>query len=395
MNELTSGYNIKHVCDTKELKQHYEAFWETITKHNDDFDINAQIDHFILVNEKYNAEPHVLLIEKDNVPQALLAGRIEQGYQDLTFGFIRLFKFKMNICTFIFGGVLCTPDESVCNHIIESLRILQKKRNVDLIRFSSCNSGSLLFRKICEQKLVIISKPQRHHKYKLPGTVEEYLESKSKSHRKNLNYYSRKLKKDFHNILVAKFTGLDDFDKLMEDGETIASKTYQRGMNEGFINDVLTRSRFLLAAKKGWLRCYILYLDNTPVSFQMGFEYDGCYYVQGKGYIPELSNYRVGTYLSMQVLEDLINDPNMFIWDFGMGDAEYKRNYSTTSMEERFISLHSPTIRNVLIYSIMNIFSIISKTIENIIVRVKLKNKIKKIFKIYLTPKKNKLSGVQ
>ena len=50
----------------------------------------------------------------------------------------------------------------------------------------------------------------------------------------------------------------------------------------------------------------------------------------------------------MKVIEELCARPGIDRLDFGLGDADYKRHFSTESWSERDLLIFAPTVRGVL-----------------------------------------------
>jgi hypothetical protein len=60
----------------------------------------------------------------------------------------------------------------------------------------------------------------------------------------------------------------------------------QRSIGGGFINDAATREEFVLAAKLGMLRAYILYLVGKPSAFLIGTQNLDTFYAHSTGNDP-------------------------------------------------------------------------------------------------------------
>ena len=152
-------------------------------------------------------------------------------------------------------------------------------------------------------------------------------------------------------------------------------------MEAGFKADKLTQCRFRLAAEKGWFRSYIMYVKGNPVTFQMGFVYKNTYLVQGKGYDPVYGDYRVGTTLFVHILEDLMKNKTVAVWDFGFGDAEYKNDYGNSSYDEQTIIIFSPTLKGSFLYLVSAFNNIVHKTLGSAVLRFGFYNKIKRAWR--------------
>jgi hypothetical protein len=60
-----------------------------------------------------------------------------------------------------------------------------------------------------------------------------------------------------------------------------------------------------VAAKRGWLRIFILYLEEKPAAFWMGTIYDHCLQADQVGYDPVWGEFSPGIFLFLTILEDL------------------------------------------------------------------------------------------
>ena len=67
------------------------------------------------------------------------------------------------------------------------------------------------------------------------------------------------------------------------------------------------------------------------------------------GYDPAYGSHRVGAYLLAKAIEDLIDDPQLSVFDFGLGDAEYKRKLAHRSIEEGDLVVYARRARPIRI----------------------------------------------
>jgi CelD/BcsL family acetyltransferase involved in cellulose biosynthesis len=165
-----------------------------------------------------------------------------------------------------------------------------------------------------------------HWSLTIPERLDDFYQSKSAKHRSNLRAAMRKLKREFQ-VEVKEYAKVDQLEELFACEDQIAGTTYQRGLGSGFMADQLTQNVFRLSAEKGLLRSFVLFLDGEPAAFENGMMYKGRYYGHTVGYNAHFARFSVGTFLWMAILEKLIAEGSCREWDFGFGDAEYKRDF--------------------------------------------------------------------
>ena len=104
--------------------------------------------------------------------------------------------------------------------------------------------------------------------------------------------------------------------------EEIARKSdKRRRFGFGFFDTPQIREQMSIAAEGGWLRIYVLYLENKPAAFWMGTLYDRCLQADDVGYDPAWSEFSPGIFLFLNILEDLC-DADIEIVDFGRGSSQ-------------------------------------------------------------------------
>src|SRR6266404_9117806 len=106
---------------------------------------------------------------------------------------------------------------------------------------------------------------------------------------------------------------------MIRDVEDVAKKAWQRLRGGGFIGTEHMRKRLHLAGCKGWLRAYILYVENRPCAFSLGTLYGDTFYWDFTGYDPQYDRYSPGVFLFMRMLEDLCPQSVKLV-DFGFGE---------------------------------------------------------------------------
>jgi hypothetical protein len=189
---------------------------------------------------------------------------------------------------------------------------------------------------------------------------------------------ANKMNKTYKNRYEVKcYKDLSELEIIMNDSEAIARKTYHRGLGVGFNDNEETRKRFDLALRKNWLRVYILYIDGSPVAFWNGMLYKNIFYTGDTGYDHEFHYFAVGTFLLMKLMEDIFNTGDATALDYGLGDAEYKRQLSDGCWPESFVCIFAPSLRSIAINVFRIIVHSISRAAESLLDQTGLTARIK------------------
>src|SRR5580704_14558703 len=69
---------------------------------------NSDIDFYLMIHKlRPNVvRPHIILLYEDGQPRTMLVGRIERGHVDCSIGYKSLIAPKMQIMSFVHGGLL-------------------------------------------------------------------------------------------------------------------------------------------------------------------------------------------------------------------------------------------------------------------------------------------------
>lgn len=230
--------------------------------------------------------------------------------------------------------------------------------------------------------VVQLGAPYEHQFIRLPGSYEEYLKELGGRSRQSVQYSERKLDRDMKGqVRSVCFEHADSVDKFLTDASAISQRTYQwRLLGLGLRDSDRMRERLALAARRGWLRSYILYCTDIPVAFMLGYQYRGCYYYTDVGYDPEYADWSVGTVLQVKVLQDFYSRadrPSLF--DFSTGYGSHKARFANVSRQEVHLLLLPRTTPNRLLAAAYVSTEWISATLVTFLDRLGLKNSLKKL----------------
>jgi len=201
---------------------------------------------------------------------------------------------------------------------------------------------------------------------------------------------NRKLVSDFRDqVRIVCFREPAEVDRMMEDVEEVAKKTYQRGLGVGFIKDTATRQRLQLEAEKGWLRGYVLYLGDRSCAFWIGTLYRGTFHTNFTGYDPSYSKYSPGMFLLMRAIEEMYTQEEhhqrVHNINWGLGDAEYKEILGTSEWQEGPMHIFAPTPKGLRLKLLMVATALIEQCSKKALASTGFLPRIKKAWRDHVT----------
>ena len=183
--------------------------------------------------------PHVIVVYRDGVPAALLAGRIVRRRFEFQIGYLSPFKPLANAIMIPYGGFRgdCSKasSEQVVGQVIRSL----KNHDADLAVFDHLDVDSAIFRSVRKMPTFLLRdhlpSVQLHWVMKLPDSVEGLYASLSYNQRQHFRKTARKLRRTFPEaVRFRRLNSPSDLDTMIGDIEQIAKTTYQRKLGVGF-----------------------------------------------------------------------------------------------------------------------------------------------------------------
>ena len=325
--------------------------WETMC-----VDPNADIDFYQVIVESRGEvfRPHVIVLKKDETVHSILVGRMERKEFDAPLGYKKLHLASARCLTLIHGGLLGEESGNCVIDLVESVMESLRNGEADVAWFYGLDVKSSFYR-VASKVGNVLTRDYfpgqiQHWKLRLPPTYEELYRRLSSNTKHNLKRYSKRLREAFGNQLAIKsFRDIGDLKWVLEDTEAVAARSYHRGLGVGFVYNEETRSTMTLAANRGWLRAYILYVADKPCAFWNGTLYGRTFFTSTTAYDPDIRDYRPGTFLLQKMLQDLCADKVADEVDFGFGDAQYKRDWCEHEQEQMSFYLFAPTFKGVYV----------------------------------------------
>lgn len=341
-----SQHDIKIIRSRKEIEE-IRSFWEKVQYHP-----NTDIDHYLTVIDSLDnvISPYIILFSVDGQPETLAVGRIENNDMVISLGYKTFYKVKVKCLTILYAGLLGNWSNEINIALVRALMKELRYKVADIAWFNLLHVQSDLYnisKKIpnyfCRDHVI---EKNTHWKMTLPDSFDSFLKKMTAKHRYWLNRLPRVFQKDYPGKIEYKyFKNGEYFEQLIADIERIARKSYQRGIGAGFIDNSMMRQCLSVAAKKGHMRAYLLYVDDEPCAFWIGTLYKNIFYLDYTSYDATYKRYEPGTILFMRMLEDIITESKATEIDFGFGDAFYKQRFGNQQWMESSVFLYAPTIK--------------------------------------------------
>jgi CelD/BcsL family acetyltransferase involved in cellulose biosynthesis len=166
----------------------------------------------------------------------------------------------------------------------------------------------------------------------IPKSKEEFLYSLNSKFQKKLKKSLKKLEAEQGKVELKQYQDIGSLEESMKVFFDLYQKRWgskgDLGRFENKRAQNITNETAKYFAQKEWLKIYFLMVDNKPVSVELNLAYNGKMYCHLKGFDPDFSKYRVGSLLTMKVLEDCIT--NGFVeYDFMQGAEAYKFDWTS------------------------------------------------------------------
>lgn len=328
--------------------------------------------------------PHVVVVEREGKPDAILVGRIDVSRISCHLGYLRL-NLPAKILYFVYGAFRGNASQENYDLMVSSVLRSLSDREADVAYMNYVKEDSGLYR-LAKNKPSVLTRDYvrltaQHFTAALPTSVDELYRGLSPKTRKNQKRQAKKLLEHFSdNVTVRCFRKPAEMEDLVADVGHVASRSYQRGLGVGFFDNAHTREQFRLKAERGWLRGYVLYLAGRPCAFWIGDVNGKTFGSDYVGYDAEFATHSPGMYLIMRVVESFCEGHSEGICevDFGTGHAQYKEVLSNQMWYETSFYIFAPTIKGVGLNLVRSVAVGIDQAVKKLLTSTNLLQKIKK-----------------
>jgi len=305
--------------------------------------------------------PHVTLVERDGRPAAMGVGRLEEVPLEFRLGYKTLAAPRLRAITLVNGGISENADETAQAALLDELLACLRRGEADVLQLPKLAAGSpmqeLARRKARRGTRRPFAARTVHWRVAVPSSLEEFFAARSWNTRRNLRKHVRRFEREHEGrFSVVAFEGRQNASQLLHDMVELNAKSYKHGLGVGFLDDEEHRRLVDLGAGRHIFRARVLYVDGAPASFWCGFKFGRGFFSWLTAYDPELARYSVGTYVLVDLLEELCADPEVEFVDWGFGDADYKRSLGDESWLEDDVVLFAARLKTLALNGLLSVF---------------------------------------
>lgn len=232
--------------------------------------------------------------------------------------------------------------------------------------------------------LVARNEPDTHLFHRFDGSYEAFFDQRGSKYRNQL----RKKEK----VFAAYFTGKVEFKEYRKPEEVeaflvaasdINRKTYQfRMFGETVDTDAASIAATRLVAAAGCFRSFILWHDEQPVCFILGQQRgDGMFNHCKTGFDPAHRDGAPGIYSNILLLQRLYAEDRPRLMDFGSGDSDYKRLFSTEAQTTANPMLLPRSLRFRYAFLLYEASATLNRQAVQLLERLGLKERLKRLLR--------------
>ncbi len=169
----------------------------------------------------------------------------------------------------------------------------------------------------------------------------------------------------------------NEITKLCVELEKVAGNSFKRILGHGFINNSGNRNFLSLLAKSGWLRGYVLYIDEIPRAYYINLIYKETFYFKSSGFDERYKYYSPGVVLLKHVLEDIYKyEKNIREIDWGIGDQNFIKHLGNYSNKVSSIYIFPPTFYGLRLNCTKGLLVFLKTFVKAVLIKFGLRDKI-------------------
>lgn len=198
----------------------------------------------------------------------------------------------------------------------------------------------------------VLAEPQSDLRIHLPDSMGTLLASIDKKHRKNIRRAIEHFRTSVNEFRLERITEAPQVEMFLDTMTMIAANSWQ-GKTFG-LADKKTESQIKYwkeIADLGFLRSYILWADDKPIAYRLGYQYQNVYEGQVPGYDLAYADLSPGIVCLYYCLDDLMNEQPAKLYDFDFGTLGNKRLFANEEIESTIVFISGSAKGTALAFS--------------------------------------------
>jgi hypothetical protein len=161
----------------------------------------------------------------------------------------------------------------------------------------------------------------------IQGNFNAYLQAMSSKSRQTIKRKIRRFEDSAGGkSRVVSFRSPIEMDKLHEALTIVWQKSWHARLDRQHVPSIAYLKQI---ATHGWIRAYVLLVDEQPVASIFGFQYRGTYYYEAPSYDHDWHERSPGIVLLYYTIKNLFEVDSPARFDFGSGYGQYKQVFGT------------------------------------------------------------------
>jgi len=250
---------------------------------------------------------------------------------------------------------LVPADDGVVARMFDTL--FAQAPEADAIYFKSLSDGSGWDQRIVHaakqstDTFAHISREETFHYLTLPETFELFLQRFGKKKRYNLKRQLRLMEEAYAGHLrFESVTQEQQVDTFLKACDEVAGNSWkQQSMTRALAVTSENREKYADLARRGLLRSYLIWNADRPVAYALGYLYGETYHYSDIAYAESELRLSPGAVLLFLIIRDLIDHKLARQLNFGISDADYKRQFADQHTRDRTVYVFRATLPNRLV----------------------------------------------
>lgn len=315
---------------------------------------DADPDFFLDIYHALDEEvrPHVVVFRDDTAPYALIVGRLARKPITSRVGYFKVPSPHLQCLEIVYGGLITDGKPCSRTAVAGYLETLLSERAVDVLSVHHLNVdhplAEVLAQGLTSHRRVVCLRDLHWSLNLLDPATGERLMRHSRKTRSTFRRKDRKLVREFGTCVALRvFRYPSEAGEFVKYAGSITSETYQNALNTGVQDTERWRMIVQALADTGRFRGYLLYGRDEPIAYVVGAVFNQSFTLFATGFLPAYCQLSPGSVLLVRVLDGLASD-GVTTFDFGFGDAEYKRLHGSRCWEEVTVRLYASGWRSAL-----------------------------------------------